>query len=152
MEKKGFVCLAVASLICLSLIYGCANSALLRVQPASDTKVFLKNIEESYDKYSIHALEWPVDEVSVIIFDPKDDNNTIETDGWTKVTSQEQFSEVMKRLDRFFLKQHFKIVGPKGDLYGYMLGGKDFMWIKTIDENTLKLFSTNTGRILRTPL
>jgi hypothetical protein len=131
---------------------GCANSALLRVQSGSDTKVFLKNIEERYDKYIIHALEWPVDEVSVIVFDPKDDNNTIETDGWTKVTSREQFSELLKRLDRLFLKQHFKILGPKGDLYGYMLGRKEFMWIKTIDENTLKLFSTNWGGRVRTPL
>lgn len=142
----------MASIISLSLISACASSGLLRVQSGSDTKVFLKDIEESYDKYVIHALEWPLDEVSVIVFDPKDDNNTIETDGWTKVASQEQFSELMKRLDRLFLKQHFKILGPKGDLYGYMLGGKDFMWIKTIDENTLKLFSTNRGRRVRTPL
>jgi hypothetical protein len=141
MEKKGFVCLAVVSIIFLSLISGCANSAILRVQYGADTKVFLNDIEENHDKYIIHANEWPVDEVSAIVFDPKDDNKTIENDGWTKVTSQEQLSKLIKRSERIFLRQFFKIVGPNGDFYGYLLCDKEYVWIKTVDENTLKLIN-----------
>ena len=143
MEKKGFVCFAVASLISLFLISGCTNSVRLRVQYGADTKAFLNDIEPNYDKYIIHALEWPVDEVSVIVFDPKDDNRTIENDGWTEVTSQEQLSKLIKRSNRLIFRQFFTIVGPNGDLYGYLLGGHQYVWIKTVDDTTLKLVSTN---------
>ena len=152
MDKKGFVCLAAATLISLSLIAGCANSGIMRVKSGSYRQAFLKDIEEKYDQYAIYALEWPADEVSVIVFDPKDDNNTIETDGWTKVTSQEHLLEVMTTLDRLWFVQFFELIGPKGDFYGYVLGGREYVWIQTVDDNTLKLFSTNSGRILRTPI
>ena len=143
MEKKGFVCLAVVSLISLSLISVCASSGILRVQSGSDTKVFLKDIEENKDKYIIHANEWPAGEVSAIVFDPKDDNKTIENDGWTKVTSQEQLSKLITRSNRLIFRQFFKIVGPNDDFYGYLLGGPPYVWIKTVDDNTLKVVSTN---------
>ena len=141
MEKKGLVCLAVVSLIFLSLIPGCMNSAILRVQYRADTKAFLHNIEAKRDKYIIHALEWPVDEVSAIVFDPKVDNRTIENDGWTKVTSQGQLSKLIARSDRLIFRQFFKIVGPNGEFYGYLLGGQQYVWIETIDEDTLKLIN-----------
>ena len=76
MRKKGFVCLALVSLIFLSLISGCASFGILRVQTEFDTEMFLKDIEENYNKYIIHANEWPGVEVSAIVFDPKDDNKT----------------------------------------------------------------------------
>jgi hypothetical protein len=105
--------------------------------------VFLKDIEQDYDKYIIYANEWPTDEVSAIVFDPKDDNKTIETDGWTKVTSQEQLSKLITRSNRLIFRQFFKIVGPNDDFYGYLLGGPQYVWIKTVDDNTLKLVSSN---------
>jgi hypothetical protein len=141
MEKQGFVCLAVASIISLSLISGCTNSAILRVQYGADTKAFLNNIGENYDKYIIHALEWPVDEASAIVFDPKGDNRTIENDGWTKVSTQEQLSKLIARSDRLISRQFFKIVGPNGDFYGYLLGGQQYVWIETINEDRLKLIN-----------
>ena len=141
MEKKGFVCLAVVSLISLSLISGCTNSAILKVQYGADTKAFLHNIEANYDKYITHALEWPVDEVSAIVFDPKLDNRTIENDGWTKVSSQEQLSKLIARSDRLIFRQFFKIVGPNDDFYGYLLGGQQYVWIETTDDNRLKLIN-----------
>lgn len=138
MEKKGFVCLAVVSIISLSLISGCA-SGILRVQSGSDTKMFLKGIEENKDKYIIHANEWPDGEVSAIVFDPKDDNRTVENDGWTEVTSQEQLSKLIARSDRLFSRQFFNIVDPNDNFYGYLLGGEQYVWITIVDENTLKL-------------
>lgn len=142
MGKRRFVYLAVLGLIWVVFL-GCASSGRLRVESGSDTKVFLKDIEQDYDKYIIYANEWPTDEVSAIVFDPKDDNKTIETDGWTKVTSQEQLSRLIKRSDRLIFRQFFKIVGPNDDFYGYLLGGQQYVWIKTVDDNTLKLVSSN---------
>ncbi|NNG06951.1 MAG: hypothetical protein HKM90_04390 [Desulfobacteraceae bacterium] len=142
MGKRRFVYLAVLGLIWVVFL-GCASSGRLRVESGSDTKVFLKDIEQDYDKYIIYANEWPTDEVSAIVFDPKDDNKTIETDGWTKVTSQEQLSRLIKRSDRLIFRQFFKIVGANDDFYGYLLGGQQYVWIKTVDDNTLKLVSSN---------
>ena len=142
MEKKGCVCLALVSIISLLLIYGCASGGRLKVQSGSDTKVFLKDIEKNKDKYIIHANEWPAGEVAAIVFDPKDDNRTIENDGWTKVTSQEQLSNLIARSDRLIFRQFFKIVGSNDDLYGYLLGGERYVWIGVVDENTLKLHNT----------
>jgi len=141
MEKRGFICLAVASLISLSLISGCTNFAKLRVQYGADTKAFLENIEANYEEYTIHALEWPEGEVSAIVFDPKADNKTIENDGWTEVTGQEQLSKLIARSDRLIYRQFFKIIGPNDHFYGYLLGGERYVWIQTIDDHTLKLIN-----------
>ena len=139
MERKGFGVIALVSVVSLSLTFGCASHGILRVQSGSDTQVFLKDIEENRDKYIIYANEWPAGEVSAIVFDPKDDYRTIENDGWTEVTSQEQLSKLIKRSNRLIFRQFFKIVGPNGDFYGYLLGGPRYVWIKTVDDNTLKV-------------
>jgi hypothetical protein len=141
--KRRFIHLAVTVFISVLFISGCASFGRLRVESGSDTKVFLKDIEENYDKYIIYANEWPTDEVSAIVFDPKDDNKTIETDGWTKVTSQEQLSKLITRSNRLIFRQFFKIVGPDGDSYGYLLGGAQYVWINIVDDNTLRLVSSN---------
>lgn len=139
MEKTEFAYLAVMAVISLSLMSGCASSGILRVQSGSATKAFLKDIEENYDRYIIHANEWPANEVSAIVFDPRDDNKTIENDGWTRVTSKEQLSKLITRSDRLIYRQFFRVVGPNDDFYGYLLGGPQYVWIETVDDNTLKL-------------
>jgi hypothetical protein len=141
MDKRGFICLATASLMSLSLIYGCTNFAKLRVQYSADTKAFLENIEANREKYIIYALEWPEGEVSAIVFDPRGDRKTIENDGWTKVTSQGQLSRLIARSNRLITREFFKILGPKDDFYGYLLGGPQYVWIETIDDHTLKLIN-----------
>jgi hypothetical protein len=141
MEKRGFICLTLALLTSFLLISGCTNFAKLRVQYGAETKAFLENIETNYEEYIIHALEWPAGEVSVIVFDPKADNRTIENDGWTKVTSQGQLSRLIARSERLIYRQFFKIFGPKEDFYGYLLGGQQYFWIETIDDHTLKLIN-----------
>ena len=143
MEKRRFVYLAVVGLIAMLFTSACASSGILRVQSGSQANTFLNDIEKNYDKYIIHANEWPADEVSAIVFDPKDDNKTIETDGWTKVTSQEHLSKLIKRSNRLIFRQFFEIVGPNGDFYGHLLGGKQYVFIKTVDDTTLRLVSTN---------
>jgi hypothetical protein len=141
MDKKGFIYLAVASVMSLWLVCGCTNFAKLRVQYGAETKAFLDNIEPNHDKYIIHALQWPAGEVSAIVFDPKADNRTIENDGWTKVTGQGQLSRLIARSERLIFRQFLKILGPKEDFYGYLLGGKQYFWIETIDDHTLKLIN-----------
>ena len=89
MEKKRFIYVAVMGLIWALVISGCASHGRLRVQSRSGIAAAVEDIKENYDKFVIHANEWPAGEVSAIVFDPKGDNRTIENDGWTKVTSRE---------------------------------------------------------------
>ena len=143
MGKRKLVYLALMGLIGLVFISGCATSPIMRVQSGSNTKEFLKGIEENYDNYTIYANEWPANEVSAIVFDPKDDDKRIDSDGWTKVTSKEQLSRLITRSNRLIFRQFFKILGPNGDEYGYLLGGKQYVFFKTVDDNTLMVVSTN---------
>ena len=143
MKRKRIVYVAVMALISVLFISGCLSQGRLRVQSRSNTTVAMKDIQENHDKYVIHANEWPAGEVSAIVFDPKDDNRTIENDGWTKVTSKEQLSKLIDRSKRNIYRQFFKIYGPNEEFYGYLLGGERYVWIQTIDANTLKVSSTN---------
>ena len=143
MEKKRFIYLAVMGLISVLFISGCPSQGRLRVQYRSDTAVAMKDIQENHDKYIIHANEWPAGEVSAMVFDLKGDNRTIENDGWTKVTSKEQLSKLIDRSRRNIYRQFFKILGPNEEFYGYLLGGARYVWIQTVDANTLKVNSTN---------
>ncbi len=143
MESKRVFYIALIGLIWVLFISGCASQGRLRVQTTSDTATAMKDIIENHDKYIIHANEWPAGEVSAMVFDPKGDNRTIENDGWTKVTSKEQLSKLIERSRRLIYRQFFKIHGPDGQLYGYLLGGSEYVWIQTIDDSTLKLNSIN---------
>jgi hypothetical protein len=141
--KKRIIYLGVMGLIWVLFIFGCASQGRLKVQSRSDTSAAMKDIRENDDKYIIHANEWPAGEVSAIVFDPKGDNRTIENDGWTKVTNKEQLSKLIDRSKRNIYLQFFKIYGPNEEFYGYLLGGSRYVWIQTIDANTLKVNSTN---------
>ncbi len=143
MGKKRMFYIAVIGLIWVSFISGCASQGRLRVQSRSDTAMAMKDIIENHDKYIIHANEWPAGEVSAMVFDPKGDNRTIENDGWTKVTSKEQLSKLIDRSKRLIYRQFFQILGPDGQLFGYLLGGSEYVWIQPIDDSTLKLNSIN---------
>jgi hypothetical protein len=132
--------------MCLTWILftsGCASQGRLKVQYRSDTTKAMMDIQENHNQYVIHANEWPAGEVSAIVFDPKGDDRTIENDGWTKVTSKEQLSKLIERSGRNIYRQLFKIYGPNEEFFGYLLGGERYVWIRTIDANTLKLISTN---------
>ncbi len=141
--KTRIIYLGVMGLVTLLLVSGCANYGKLRVQYRSDTSAAMKHIMENYDQYIIHANEWPAGEVCAIVFDPKGDDKTIENDGWTEVTSQEQLSKLVTLSKRNIYRQFFKIFGPNEDFYGYLLGGPQYVWIETVDANTLKLHSVN---------
>lgn len=143
MEKKILFYIAVIGLVWMLFISGCASQGRLRVQSGPDTAMAMKDIIENHDKYIIYANEWPAGEVSAIVFDPKGDNRTIENDGWTKVTSEEQLSKLIEWSRRLIYRQFFKILGADGQLYGYLLGGSQYVWIETIDNSTLKLNSIN---------
>ena len=143
MERKRFIYVVVMGLIGALLISGCASQGRLRAQSGSDTAMAMKDIIENHDKYIIHANEWPEGEVSAMVFDPKGDNKIIENDGWTKVTSEEQLSKLIDRSRRLIYRQFFRILGPDGQFFGYMLGGSEYVWIQTIDDRTLKLNSIN---------
>jgi hypothetical protein len=143
MERKRFIYVVVMGLIGALLISACASQGRLRVQSGSDMAMAMKDIIENHDKYIIHANEWPAGEVSAMVFDPKGDNKIIENDGWTLVNSKEQLSKLIDRSRRLIYRQFFKILGPDGQLFGYLLGGSEYVWIQTIDDSTLKLNSIN---------
>ena len=143
MEKKRFIYGAVLGLIGVLFISGCANQGRLRVQYRSGIAAATEDIKENYDEFVIHANEWPAGEVSAIVFDPRRDNRTIETDGWTKITSKEQLSKLVERSKRNIYRQFFKIYGPNEAFFGYLLGGARYVFFQTIDDNTLRVVSTN---------
>jgi hypothetical protein len=143
MEGKKFVYGAVIGLIGVLFVSGCANQGRLRALPRAGIAAAVEDIKENYDEFVIHANEWPAGEVSAIVFDPRGDNRTIQTDGWTRVTSKEQLSKLVERSKRNIYLQFFKIYGPNDQFFGYMLGGARYVFFQTIDTNTLKVVSTN---------
>jgi len=109
MERKRFIYAAVIGLIGVFFVYGCANQGRLRAQPRSGIAAAVEDIKQNYDEFLIHANEWPAGEVSAIVFDPRQDNRTIQNDGWTEVTSKEQLSKLVERSKRNIYLQFFKI-------------------------------------------
>jgi hypothetical protein len=143
MERKRFIYGAVTCLVGALFISGCANQGRLRALPRSGIAAAVEDIKENYNQFVIHANEWPAGEVSAIVFDPRQDNRTIQNDGWTEVTSKAQLSKLVERSKRNIYLQFFKIYGPNDQFFGYLLGGERYVFFKTIDTNTLKVISTN---------
>ena len=143
MEQKKFGALAMIVLVSVLLISGCAVHSILETQSRQNMELTIKGIENNPDQYTIHAYQWPPGEVSAIVFDKKGDSRSIQNDGWTRVSSREQLSKVINQSRRNKYRRFFKIVGPDGYLYGYLLGGQQYVWIEAVGASTLKLYVLN---------
>lgn len=167
MSIKRYVIFAIALFFSLFLFCGCSGYENAKLQPAqgeiltssvkrlyptieikpTDT-VTIQDLKERWRDYIIHYADIYRIGPAVIIFDPKSDNKTVQSDNWVKVKNQETLSEVINNIQRGLAPKLFRILGPDDQFYGYVFYAykhdemEVYVSIKSFDANTLRVAGT----------
>jgi len=100
----------------------------------------IQNIIDHWQDYDIYYAGLSYKSPSAIMFDPKEGGKRLISNKWVPVTDKSVVVEIVKWLDSYvnFPPTLWKILGPKGDFYGYMYtSAEENVVVREIDPNTL---------------
>jgi hypothetical protein len=130
------------ALFFMLFISGCAvmdNYGRLSMQQKGD-RVTPEDLAQAWDRFNVYYTGYSVENPSAIVFDPKGDERTLHMHRWwTPVKDEKTLRVVMKWLG--LRKEYdpvvYRILGPKGDFYGYMYTAWTHVTIKVVSDHTL---------------
>lgn len=133
----------IASLfLTLCFMGGClGNYGTLRVA-SGKWGATIKEIEENWQDYDIYYAGLSYKSPSAIMFDPKQDGKSLIGIKWVPVTERSVLLTIVEWLDSYtnFPPTLWKILGPKGEFFGYMYtSAMEDVVIEEIEPGTLKI-------------
>ena len=147
MKNRYSICIAVALLSIMLLSTGCASHGKLSVIPRGEKNALLADLAAHTDQYIVHYHGNSEKLVSGIIFDPIDDGKRIQPEGflWQEVSHSDTIAGIIDTISRTtnfpnYFPRLNRILGPEGDVYGYLFTGWSHVRIKPVDENTVRVF------------
>ena len=135
--------------IILSILFitaGCANYGKLLSVPRNETEDLLNDLLSRIEQYVVHYHGNSEKLVSGILFDHKDDGKNIRPEGmlWSEVSDPETIASIISIIK---ISNHpgyfpvlYKINDPQGNFYGYLYTGWNYLAIRPVDEQTLRVY------------
>ena len=133
-----------------SIISGCVslqkNYGSLKTVPKDSNEVTIQYLIDKWDDYHVYSydqcagpdLRLPLG----IMFDPKNNDTMLVGGCWKKVKDQKSLTEMTKRI--FLATYHEpwlnEIVGPDGQLYGYIYYSCGVVPLKMVGDNKMYVF------------
>lgn len=139
MKLKKYTYPIVISLILIPLLSGCYilnNYGKVRAISWRVEKTTLSELLENWQDYTISYDGMYGGLPPLIMFDPKDDDKTMQNNMWPKVTDLETLKYLIGiiRIDHARL---YKVFGPNDQFYGYMFYACCYPTIEVMDDKTL---------------
>jgi hypothetical protein len=167
MRTKRHIRFAIAPFFLTFFFCGCSGYENAKLQPAqgeiqtspvkrlyptieikpTDT-VTIQDLKEKWRDFIIRYADIYRIGPAAVIFDPKSNDKTIQSDNWIRVKNQETLSEVIKNIQRGLAPKLFKILGPDDQFYGYIFCAykhdemEVYVSIRSLDANTLQVAGT----------
>jgi hypothetical protein len=141
-RKRSFFSMAIIVSLPI-LLSGCLSQlgyGRLAVQYGSGDKMTLKELEEKWQDYKIYYAGLSKENPSAIMFDPKNDDRSLISDRWVEVKKREDMLQIIEGMYPGYPEYQpklFKILGPDGQLYGYMYTAHDHAYMRAVNEKTL---------------
>jgi isochorismate hydrolase len=124
----------------LAFLAGCGGYGRLVKEPVDETNSTLRKLVENSDRYDNHFMVWPADIPIAVIFDPKDDDRKLVSDAWSPIKDKAELERVLTRLNTWYDPRMHDIMGPDKQLYGYFYSPRSDVFIKAMDEKTLRVY------------
>jgi hypothetical protein len=146
MKKYKFLSVFLAALI----ISGCASSqkncSKLKVIPKDSNEVTIQYLIDKWDDYHVYSYDQcagpDLREPLGIMFDPKNNDTMLVGGCWKKVKDQKTLTVMTKRI--FLATYHEpwlnEILGPNGQLYGYLYYSYGVVPLKMVGDNKMYVF------------
>ncbi len=134
--------MACLALILFLLTSGCSwNTKYARLKPSSQNtqKVTIDALVANWENYVVHYAGPSIGSASGVIFDPKNDNKTLQLQKWYPVKDQQELADIVRWLKANirFEPTLYEIVVADNQVFGYIFTPWSHVLIKRIDENTL---------------
>lgn len=118
----------------------------LRSSAQAGDDMTIEALEEFWQDYTVYYTGccggFPIDHPSAIMFDPKGDDKHLVVELWQQIETKYRLSKLIRsirsspRTQGFFPALH-RIIGPDGDLYGYMYTSWTHANMKRIDDDSM---------------
>lgn len=146
MNMKNGLYLIMVSFFSLLIMTGCAalqNSGMLAIPGTYGKKVTIQELEKHWSEYNVYYAGVAEEIPAAVLFAPKNSGTKLVAPKWNKVDSQETLSNMVtfiKTLIRFNPRL-YSIVGPGGQVYGYVFSLLNNVHMKSMGKNTLYVFN-----------
>ena len=151
--------LAGIGVLIFALVMGCAgNYGNFKRQTRSESKATKQQLIHNWSDYDIwlHAAYKPP-RITIIIFDPKNDNRKISVgSNWRMVKDQQMWTEIVKKntasdgeftlvwdnYGPYYSTGVQEISGPDNQLYGFIIyqeSAVSLQRVELVDENTIRI-------------
>lgn len=143
-SKKGVLFIILAPLFLFSA-FGCSlltAYGTLRLQSTGLASVAVQDLKKNWLDYSIYYAGISVDNPSGVLFDPKSDDKRIISNTWIEVKDLNILLELISWIEAqqgpgLYRPALYEILGPDGNIYGYLFTAWDHLVIKAADNRTL---------------
>lgn len=121
---------------------GCAGFGSLQVQCAYDCQQEVQSIMNDFSGYHVYYSGQDQDLAAAILFDPKNDSRRIQPGDWKHLPDQSSAWEVIRNLeaDQEFYPKFMRVLGEKGNLYGYLYTPYQHVPVKQQDVNVIRVY------------
>jgi len=138
LKQRVFRCLGMGVL--LTILFGCAGIAKLKPEERGAQASIIQDLLAKWQSYTIYAAVWPGDKPVALLFELKSDDRVIVADGWTKVDSYADVANWIRGLQAGQSPRLFQVLGPDGQLFGYLYAAVPGVQTQVIDARTLRVY------------
>jgi hypothetical protein len=144
MKMRPYVYLATITSFLILLVSGCMGQyGNLRVQSGPGERMTTQMLIEHWQDYHVYWAGPYSSDPAAVMFDPKNDNMTIVPHpGWREVKNKDELVYFIALISvppraMAYYPHLMRILGPNGELYGYMYTSWDHVYMKQTAKDTL---------------
>ncbi len=127
----------------LPIIIGCAQYAKVIKPTDSDKHISINQLQQTSHSYTIYFTDTGGYRYGnpALLFDPKNINQTIIANHWTRINDNKKLEEIITRMKRHYKPPSvYQIVGPEGTFFGYMYASKGWIIAKTVNDTKMIVY------------
>ena len=140
MPKSRLLLFMPIAAILPALFFGCIESGKYGRLSMAGSDMTIEQLQKQWKEYNVSYAGVNAESVNAILFDPKSDGRQITLQQfWVSVNDAGELSELMRWINVFKVEPPslYRVLGPGGQVFGYLYMLPSAPEIKVVDENTL---------------
>lgn len=138
-KSKPIVFMLIAAIFPV-FVFGCVESGSYGRLTMAGSDMTIEQLQKQWKDYKVSYAGVKVESVNAILFDPRNDGREITLQKyWAPIKDSGELSELLRWIHVFKAEPPslYRVLGPGGQVFGYLYMLPSTPEIKVVDENTL---------------